>query len=155
MKELDQLLADATSTVDQTYYKLPIDGGEPVYRERVYCYELYHQMRVRWPMHTPFVVDGEVDKRAHPILRRRGMEFAVPDFLIHVPGDMKLNHTVVEVKSERASTAGVEQDLKKLAAFRHIVGYQRGIYLFFGSNPPFQLVTDMAMRIEGLPEIEL
>jgi len=33
----------------------------PVYPERVYCNELYHQMRMLWPKTTPFYLNGEID----------------------------------------------------------------------------------------------
>src|SRR5262245_39939149 len=54
MNMLSNLLALATADIDQEYFQLPIHGGGPVYRERVYCYELYHQMRRRWPDDGPF-----------------------------------------------------------------------------------------------------
>jgi hypothetical protein len=45
MDELTGILAAATAAIEPGYFRLNIDGGSPVYRERVYCYELYHQMR--------------------------------------------------------------------------------------------------------------
>jgi hypothetical protein len=30
----------------------PADGGPPVFSERVYRYDLYHQMHCRWPPHV-------------------------------------------------------------------------------------------------------
>jgi hypothetical protein len=44
MDELSQVLAEATQAIEPGYFRLAIDGGDPVYRERVYCYELYHQI---------------------------------------------------------------------------------------------------------------
>ena len=44
MEELDLVIQEATAAIDAMYFQLPVDGGDPVYRERVYCYELYHQM---------------------------------------------------------------------------------------------------------------
>ena len=43
-------LTAATAAVGSEYFLLPVaraDGGEPLllYRERVYSYELYHQLR--------------------------------------------------------------------------------------------------------------
>ena len=44
--DIEQLLKDATSGIEGNYFQLPIDGSEdPIYRERVYCYELYHQLK--------------------------------------------------------------------------------------------------------------
>src|SRR5690554_896294 len=49
MNELSTILSAATAAIDERFMKLPIYHGSPVYRERVYCYELYHQLRSRWP----------------------------------------------------------------------------------------------------------
>ena len=66
MQELTQILGDATAAIASEFFLLPIHGGNSVYRERVYCYELYHQMRRLWPPDCPYRLNGEVDKRAHP-----------------------------------------------------------------------------------------
>ena len=106
MNELSAILGDAANAVSEAYFRLSIDGGDPVYRERVYCYELYHQMRLRWPTNTPFYLNGEIDKAAHPILRELGADFAKPDFLVHQPGHMSGNHAVIEVKTSSADAEG-------------------------------------------------
>jgi hypothetical protein len=93
MQELSDVLQAATSAIEPMYFRLEIDGGDPVYRERVYCYELYHQMRLRWPNGCPYYLNGEIDKAAHPILMQLGAAHAKPDLLIHQPGYMQLrNH---------------------------------------------------------------
>src|SRR5689334_4096228 len=106
MNELTEILADATAHVGPEYFRLPIDGGGPLYRERVYCYELYHQMRLRWPLHGPFMLNGEVDKSAHPILSTLGASYAKPDLLVHGPGHMSRNYAIIEVKSLMARREG-------------------------------------------------
>lgn len=133
MQELTSLLKDATVAVEPEYFRLSVDGGGPIYRERVYCYELYHQMRLRWPQPCPFLLNGEVDKAAHPILRRMAADYAKPDFLIYQPGRMAGNHAILEVKSARATTAGLRKDIATLSLFRRDVGYSRAIYLIFGA----------------------
>ena len=45
MDELTQILEQATAAIASEYFRLPVWNADPVYRERVYCYELYHQMR--------------------------------------------------------------------------------------------------------------
>src|SRR5689334_19126753 len=99
MNELTALLADATASIRPEYFNLPIHGGSPVYRERVYCYELYHQLRLKWPDNCPLMLNGEVDKTAHPILSGLGASYAKPDLLVHGPGDMSRNYAIIEVKS--------------------------------------------------------
>lgn len=36
LEEFDQILADATEAIAENYFQLPVHGGDPVYRERVY-----------------------------------------------------------------------------------------------------------------------
>jgi hypothetical protein len=132
MNMLSNLLASATAEIGHEYFRLPIDGGGPVYRERVYCYELYHQMRRRWPDDGPFRLNGEVDKAAHPVLSRLDASYAKPDLLVHGPGDMGRNHAIIEVKSQKATAEGIEKDIRTLSLFRRRVGYERAIYLIYG-----------------------
>jgi len=74
------ILSAATAAIGHEYFHLAIAGGDPVYRERVYCYELYHRMRCLWPVETGFRLNGEVDKSAHPILGAMGLAgLAKPD----------------------------------------------------------------------------
>ena len=110
MQELTGILEAATAGIGPTYFRLSIDGGDPIYRERVYCYELYHQMRQRWPSSSEFFLNGEIDKAAHPILRQLGATNTKPDLLIHRPGYMSGNHAIVEVKHCRTSPKGIAKD---------------------------------------------
>ena len=86
-----RLLVDAPAAIDSAYFLLPVayvDGGSvEQYRERVYAYELYHQLRARWP-HWPYSLGGEVDKSDHTIVRGGPLDNAKPDLLVHIPGQM-------------------------------------------------------------------
>jgi hypothetical protein len=144
MHELSDLLAKATAAIEPGYFRLSIQGGYPVYRERVYCYELYHQMRKLWPNDCAFCLNGEVDKAAHPILMTLGADGFKPDLLVHRPGDMGGNHAVMEVKSARAVRSGSPKDLNTLAVFRKAVGYERAIYLVYGEEISDHLVEHIA-----------
>ena len=150
--ELDHILAESTAAIDAEYFLLPIDGGNPVYRERVYCYELYHQMRMRWPPQTQcrYLLNGEVDKRGHELMRRRGVSMnRSPDLLVHCPGFMDGNHAIIEVKPSIASLEGIRKDLTTLALFRNLADYQRGIYLIYGHSVPRRF----AQRIEQVAAV--
>ena len=101
MKEQDfqqflKCLMKAIQNIDAHYFKLPVaENGELIYRERVYCYELYHQLRLLLGDDFPYKLHGEVDKANHPIIK----DEKKPDFIIHVPGEMKQNLVVIEVKN--------------------------------------------------------
>lgn len=79
---------------DEHYFKIgEAESTELKYRERVYCYELYHQLRNRLGDSYTYKVDGELDKRGHPVIKP-----CIPDFVVHVPSRMDRNLVVVEVK---------------------------------------------------------
>ncbi|WP_398473307.1 methionyl-tRNA formyltransferase-like protein [Tardiphaga sp.] len=157
MDELTEVFTAATRDVGSEYFQLKIDGGDPIYRERVYCYELYHRMRVRWPESTEYYLNGEVDKAAHPILRRMGVGREKPDLLVHKPGYMSGNFAIIEVKSARSDNAGIYKDLCTLRLFLAQVGYRRAIYLHFGfdNDDIVSRVEQIASSFEKLPPIEL
>ncbi|ODU04000.1 MAG: hypothetical protein ABS89_04105 [Thiobacillus sp. SCN 63-1177] len=131
MNEFTDILQAATAGVEAMYFHLSIDGGDAVFRERVYCYELYHQMRENWPTESQYFLNGELDKSAHPILRELGADHAKPDLLVHTPGAMAGNYAIIEVKHSTAPK-GIRKDLETLDLFVRKVGYQRAIYLIYG-----------------------
>jgi hypothetical protein len=45
IQHLVELLSRAASQVTDEYFQLPVVDADAVYRERVYCYELYHARR--------------------------------------------------------------------------------------------------------------
>jgi hypothetical protein len=114
----------ASSQLGRNYFHLPVAGSGPEeaeYRERVYCYELYHRWRCHWVEGFPYSLCGEVDKKGHPLI---GGAFK-PDFLVHVPGEMD-NLLIVEVKANDGNWAGMVKDLKKLTKFRRDLRDQNG-----------------------------
>lgn len=158
MNILSALLASATADIGDEYFRLPVHGGRLVYRERVYCYELYHQMRRRWPDDGPFRLNGEVDKAAHPVLSGLGASYAKPDLLVHGPGDMGRNHAIIEVKSQMATLAGIAKDLRTLSLFRREVGYERAIYLIYGHGNlarVFEGINRLTAEVPELATIEV
>ena len=130
MDRFDKILESATVALEPEYFRLSVADGEPAYRERVYCYELYHQMRTLWPSSCEYVLNGEVDKQQHPNFANRG--FPKPDFIVHVPGTHD-NFAVIEVKGPSASPAGIRNDLCKLLRFGE--WYRRRLYLVYGVGP--------------------
>lgn len=132
------LLTISTSRIGASYFHLPIDNGrniqESLYRERVYCYELYHQLRTMWPDNFPYSLGGEVDKNGHPLFRENGLLRIKPDLLVHRPGDMNRNLLVIEVKPVVTYINGIEKDMRTLTNFVRHARYHRGIYLIYGTE---------------------
>lgn len=160
-RDLDRvrhLLQEATARLSGEYFMLPVadaEGGEPLiqYRERVYAYELYHQLRASWP-DWPYSLAGEVDKAGHPLVRGGALNNAKPDLLIHVPGQMEHNLMVLEIKAVSSDTrhmqcAAVAKDIEKLIAFRR-AGYAGAVFLAFGAA--VDRVREAARRSEEVRE---
>jgi len=148
MEKFETILREATKAIKCEYFSLPVSGTDPVYRERVYCYELYHQMRCRWP-ENGYLLNGEIDKCVHPKIRGNYK----PDFLIHKPGSDH-NYAIIEVKSSRGiKECDISKDIKKLCYFIK-KGYQKAIYLIYGYECKHVLdkikehITDVSIPIE-------
>jgi hypothetical protein len=131
IKRLVQMLATAASQVTVEYFQLPVVDADAMYRERVYCSELYYQLRCLWKA-FPFSLGGEVDKARHHHFRGGPYAKAKPDFLVHVPGEMDRNLAAVEVKPATAGIVALRKDLQKLTWFCHHAQYFRGLLLVYG-----------------------
>jgi len=126
-----EILYAAASRVGADYFQLPVADGDAVYRERVYCYELYHQLRLDWD-EFPFGLGGEIDKTGHPHFQDGPYARAKPDFLVHDPGAMESNLAVVEVKPVTTDIISLRKDLEKIIWFCHHAEYYRGVLVVYG-----------------------
>jgi hypothetical protein len=125
------ILKDSTSCIAAEFFLLPVADSDPVHRERVYCYELYHQLRCRWHL-TPVSLNGEVDKAGHPHFRPGPHARSKPDLLVHHPGNMELNLVAVEVKPTGRPVHEYLEDLTKLTWYCRNARYNRGALLVYG-----------------------
>jgi hypothetical protein len=143
-------LRTATQKIQHAYMFLPVAGSVlPVYRERVYCYELYHQLRLSWCDHGGYSLGGEVDKTHHSLMRGLDIDNTKPDLLVHRPGDMSGNLIVIEVKPITAKKPGIRKDLRTLTAFRRRGQYHHAIYLVYGDNlRPFNTFVGKARMLQ-------
>lgn len=131
------------------------------YDERVFCYELYHQVRTlieQWNAHheqdpsTRLRFQGELRKEIIgdlAELRRQGVvplsQVFVPDFLLHSPGDFRKQEMVVEVKASHSLTwSHIRDDLQKLNEF--IEKYQFGKGLFLAVNASSDRIVRMVTQ---------
>ncbi len=138
-------LVEASRLVGEAYMRLPVADADPQYRERVYCYELYHQLRCQWTSNFPYALCGEIDKRKHAYVRGKYLDEIKPDFLVHEPGHMDpdSNLLAVEVKPANTSSEGIVKDLRKLTALRsqlknsheQSANYQHAIFWVYGGFP--------------------
>jgi hypothetical protein len=144
-----RILSASCERIEAEYFQLPQADGDSVYRERVYCYELYHQMRTIWER-FPYSLGGEIDKSGHALFRGGPYAQAKPDFLVHMPGDMGQNLAVVEVKPATRSVADLHADINKLSWFcDDPASYYCGILLVFGLDQEFQRVRERVAAAIG------
>jgi hypothetical protein len=145
LDEITRLLLDASKEIHGDYFRLAVAGAaSTIFRERVYCYELYHQWRAIWPENSCYSICGETDKRKHPFVRGLHLTDKIPDFLVHCPGLMTSsdNLIVMEVKSHGSSPASILEDLAKLTGFRRSLvdacncpaNYQAAFFWLYGTS---------------------
>jgi len=106
-------------------------------KERIFCYELYHQMRIIQEFceyDLDFVkIEGERDKRDEQQKKFK----KIPDFIIHQPRSNN-NYLIMEVKKASSTPEDMKKDIKKLKLFMNLssngLNYKYGIFLIFGNG---------------------
>lgn len=143
-----EALVQATQAIGAPYFLLPVAGRDrPIKRERVYCYELFHQLRLA--LHdSQLTLTGEPDKRGHPDFPPIN-----PDFILHTPGCHERNTAVVEVEC-RVGHEHLIKDLRNLKTMRDR-GYRTLVLLLFAnSRVPWPKLAQAAREADiGLGEI--
>ena len=130
-----EMIKGSLDNVGDEYYKITTTyESSGIVRERVFCYELYHQMRSVQSARglTDVQIHGEIDKSGHIAFDRNSRKN--PDFVFHVPGMMKGNAIVVEVKGkiEGNYQEGVYKDIVTLSKFtnnKHY--YHSGVLIIY------------------------
>jgi Holliday junction resolvase len=124
-------LGRATASIQEEYFRVAAAGRNvPKARERVYAYELYHQLRKFLGEAGKLRLMGEVDKRGTGTVSAK----LAPDLILHVPGSMNENSLVIEIKSAGGRRVGFQKDLKTLTRFRKEFQYSRAILLVYGTR---------------------
>ena len=156
---LEEKLASASARMAAEYFQLPVADADSVYRERVYCYEFYHQLRCEWG-DFDFSLGGEVDKIGHPHFQDGPYARSKPDLLVHQPGNMNHNLACIEVKPYTGDAREFRNDLLKLTWFCRHAGYYRGLFLVYGSEAGDKqdrdlLRANLRKASEGYEEINM
>lgn len=126
--EVISKIVRAMAAVEKKYYILPRAGVSPAKRERIYCYELYHQMRLI--EFKNFTIHGEPDKRGN-----KDFDSSNPDFIIHKPGTDNYEHNLatIEVKVD-AKKVGIREDINQLKYMIEEHSYNYGIFILVGKD---------------------
>ena len=122
-------ITEAVGMVSENYWKIVRAGGDIAYRERVFCYELYHclrKMQEESKFYQKFEsINAEIDKRGD---RNFSVEYN-PDIVFHTQGINGQNACAVEVKVRLDDISGI---LKDFASLHDLVAkheYKEGVFL--------------------------
>lgn len=129
MQDILEIIQKAAGQVTQNYFKLTTTY-EPsgIVRERVFCYELYHQIRLVLRNNHKLTLNGEIDKRGHPDFKKKDRKN--PDFVFHIPGGHEGNTIILEVKGN-LDVDGITKDFNTMTKFVSSYQYQAGVFLLY------------------------
>jgi hypothetical protein len=131
IEDLIRFIKAAALRVPEKYLKLQTTYEPPgITRERVFCYELYHQLRVQMGDGHAITLNGEIDKRGHPNFKEDHRKN--PDFVFHIPGEMEGNTIIMEVKG--TLDADIDSDFGKMHTFITDYQYQAGVFLLYNNG---------------------
>jgi len=133
LHDLVDLIKRAAQAVESSYFLLPTSYERAgIVRERVFCYELYHQMRSLMTDANIFSLSGEIDKRGHLDIKPKHRYN--PDFVFHIPGIHSGNAIIMEVKGNIEKASEVKKDFHTLHTFIKYYKYQLGIFLMYNHS---------------------
>ena len=129
INEIIDIINMAASQVTQNYLNLTTTY-EPsgIVRERVFCYELYHQIRLILGKNHKLTLNGEIDKRGHQDFKVEDRKN--PDFVFHIPGQHE-GHTIILEVQGNIDTEGITKDFRTIRTFISSYQYQAGIFLLY------------------------
>lgn len=125
-------LTQALDNVDKEYFKI-LTTYDEIVRERVFCYELYHQMRLLQNIHglSGFALSGEIDKRGHTGIETE--DWKNPDFVFHEYGTFDRNEIIIEVKG-KINVEGIKKDFKTLLKYASRYQYNHSFFILYNHN---------------------
>jgi hypothetical protein len=147
---LDKFLL-SIKNIRNEYFQVPTSyDPDGISRERVFCYELYHQFRIILGDEYPFTLHGELDKSGHINFHHELQ--SVPDFLVHKPGTHDGNMVIIEVKG-RFDRRNILLDLLKINKFISDpnIHYHHGIFLLYNYSLDYLINHISFQHIRNIP----
>ena len=135
-EECIKTLEEAILAVAPEYFRVELPSGKHQHGERVFAYELYHQMRGRFPTKHGNI-HGEYRKALAHVPHVKDNRTFVPDLVLHQSGSTDENLLAIEIKaSRRPSVKEVIHDLEKLEFYTSPNGlnYKIGVMLILNSS---------------------
>ncbi|MFC0523894.1 hypothetical protein ACFFGV_10025 [Pontibacillus salicampi] len=124
-----QFLSKAINNIHQDFFNVITSCGdktEVIVRERVFCYEFYHQMRLIQKNYEldRYILSGEIDKRGHNEIELQRN----PDFVLHNYGTNENNLIIIEVKI-RFDRDEIKNDFETLTTYVDKYSYRKGCFV--------------------------
>jgi hypothetical protein len=124
----------ATRKIEPEFFRLSEHGlADQNYRTRVYCYELFHQLRCCVPHNNWHVLSHDVH-RLHLPLFNRLFKRNIPDFMLHVPTEVAPNLIVINVRPINSGSQVIEKEVATLKRFTTKSGGRQAISLIYGDG---------------------
>ncbi|HVJ08579.1 MAG TPA: hypothetical protein VM554_09350 [Acidisarcina sp.] len=127
---------NALLLVAPEYFCVELPDGSQACQERVFAYELYHQVRLQFTEY--WYVNGEFRKGLSLVPRVNRRDWVIPDLVIHQPATIENNLVAVEIKSSPdLAPTDLLADLKKLEMFtdpEQGLGFAIGIMLIVNAD---------------------
>lgn len=140
--DIEGLLKCATKGIAAEWFSITNSDENNKLKERVYCYELYHQLRLL-ACGNKLLWQCEIDKSGRTKFKREK-----PDFLLHVPNS-EVNHLVMEVKTSDSRFEGWKKDVETLIRFLDEHDYKKAYFLIFGSKDPSRRLKKLGDNSSG------
>lgn len=130
-EECFRILKEGIDKVEEKYFNFAIVGKDKdvstIYRERVYCYEIYHQVRILQDNEYSLIkesvdINCEPDKRGNTWFK----EPVNPDMIFHKAGNIDENYLVLEVKNNLNGEIN-DSDDKPIGVYKDIINLYRFI----------------------------
>jgi len=126
----------ALLSVAPDYFCVKLPDGSQAFQERIFAYELYHQLRLQFKEN--WYVNGEFCKGLSLVPRVNRTNWIIPDLVIHQPATIENNLVAVEIKSsQNLAPKDLLADLQKLEMYtdpKQGLGFCIGIMLIVNSD---------------------
>lgn len=144
-EECFRILKEGIDKVEEKYFDFAIVGKDKdvstMYRERVYCYEIYHQVRILQDNEDSLIkenvdINCEPDKRGNTWFKKS----VNPDMIFHKAGNIYENYLVLEVKNSltgrikgpNGNPTGIYKDIINLYHFIKDSNYEMACFYLYG-----------------------
>ncbi|GBR06880.1 hypothetical protein HW511_13775 [Asaia siamensis] len=152
-KEILELLKRALKNVSADYVLLGHPSELDIFVERVFAYELYHQMRLLF-RDKHGVVNGEYRKYLKLIPDIDNNKTYIPDLVVHQPSTLDRNFLAIEIKtSPSLNRNDLKRDLGKLEFYTRPpklegLGFQLGVMLIVNYDIEKEITCDKSLKDE-------